>query len=158
MKKIFFFSVVFVVFFALNTYKIFACSCAILTSDNLQELVERAYKDSEAVFSGEVTEINQEHRGGYVKVKFKVEKSWKNISQKEVLLTTGAYGGDCGYKFEVGKKYLVYTHSKKYPLYANGKMDSIETSICTRTSSSESNKDIAYLNKIKKLKINSSLK
>ena len=116
MKRIFIFSFLLLIFGVSNARDIFACDCIIGTSENLQEfqkLVEYAYENSEAVFSGKVIEISKKPHSSIVSVKFKVDKSWKSVSQKEsVQLITGEGDEDCGYKFEVGKKYLVYTHKQ----------------------------------------------
>ena len=148
MKKIIF-SFIFSVFLtAFAATSIFACDCIKPANDNIQELVEADYKNSEAVFSGEVIEISNSPGSNIVEVKFKVEKSWKNVLQREVVLVADR-GKDCGYKFEFGKTYLVY---------AQGKANNLETNICTRTSTSELNKDINFLNKIKNPEIKSSPK
>jgi hypothetical protein len=156
MTKSLILSILFVTFFTLSACKIFACSCIIPTTNDLGELVEKAYINSEVVFSGKVIEINRKQN--FVNVKFKVEKSWKNISKKEVSITTGTNDGDCGYKFEVGKKYLVYTHDKNSSLYSESNTNFLITSICTRTALLKSNEDVAWLNKIIKSKIKSSPK
>ena len=148
MSKIIF-SLIFAIFLiASAATNIFACDCIRSGDDNLQELVEFDYNNSEAVFSGEVIGISKNPASLVVKVKFKIEKSWKNISQEEVLLTA-SNNDECGYEFKVGKRYLVY---------ARGKMNNLETSICTRTSNYESNKDLEFLNQIKKPEIISSPK
>ena len=42
---------------------------------------------------------------------FDVESFRKGAERSYVLLTTGVGGGDCGFDFEIGKKYLVYAHA-----------------------------------------------
>ena len=148
MSKIIF-SFIFAIFLiASAATNIFACDCIRSGNDDLQELVEFDYKNSEAVFSGEVIGISKNPGSLVVKVKFKIEKSWKNISQEEVSLIA-SNNDECGYVFKIGKRYLVY---------AQGKVNNLETSICTRTSNYESNKDINFLNQIKKPEIISSPK
>lgn len=132
----------------LTAGEIFACDCIIWTSENLQGLVEHGYKNSEAVFSGEVIQINQKPNTAFIKVKFRVEKSWKNASEKELMLTT-AYSETCGYKFKVKEKYLVY---------AQGESDNLEASICSRTSILKSNKDVDFLDIMKSPEIMSAPK
>jgi len=57
---------------------------------------------------------------------------------------TGAGGGDCGYEFSWGEKYLIYAHRQK-----DG---SLTTSICTRTQKvSDASNDLAYLRTLSKL-------
>ena len=149
MKKIIFAMLITGFFFVLNASDVFACSCSLETGNkSIKEKVKEAHKDSTAVFVGEVIDIIQKPDVYSVEVKFKIEKSWDNKSLKEVTIFTGRGGGDCGYKFEVGKKYLVYAYGNK----------ELATNICTRTSPAESNEDIAFLNKTKKSKIKSSPK
>ena len=107
-----------------------------------KKLIAKAYAESAAVFYGEVIEITRKPENFYVTVKFKVEKVWKNQSTNEVIIQTGQGGGDCGYRFEIGKKYLVY---------ADGDQTSFSTNICQRTAKSDA--DSQYLNKLKKPKL-----
>ncbi|HEY0462219.1 MAG TPA: hypothetical protein VGC97_24005 [Pyrinomonadaceae bacterium] len=140
MKKIIFLTFIFC-FLALTASKSFACSCA-LPSRSLEKQIAIAYEKSAAVFYGEVVEITRDPEKFYVKVKFKVEKSWKNQIESEVVIQTGEGGGDCGYPFNIGQKYLVYAYGDK---------NSLGTNICQRTSPFET--DLKYLNKIKKPKL-----
>lgn len=129
----------------------FACSCSLPRGNkSIKAQVEKAHKESAAVFVGEVIEIVKKPNTYFVTVKLKVEKTWSNEYKKEVFLVTGQGGGDCGYKFEIGKKYLIYAY------YGNKNM--LQTNICTRTSDAEQNEDIAFLNRIKKPKVKSSPK
>lgn len=145
------FSVLFcVVFITFTASDISACSCNLLIgSKSLEKQVKESYKQSSAVFIGEVVEIIKKPDVFFVEIKFKVEKTWNNESQKEITITTGQGNGDCGYKFEIGEKYLVYAY---------GDRNNLGTNICQRTSLSAGNKDIEFLNKVKKSKIKSSPK
>jgi hypothetical protein len=119
-----------------------ACSCDLPTTNNLQSLVKKAYKDSKAVFSGQVLEITRNEKLWFIQVRFRPEKSWKNELSKEITITTGLGSGDCGFSFEVGKKYLIY---------ANGTAKNLGTNICTRTNLlAQTNKDLVILNKLRK--------
>lgn len=104
-----------------NTNSAFACTC-ISPGTPVEELNRSA-----AVFSGEVVDISEdgylEEQYGY-EVKFDVEKSWKGDSVETLTVLTGYGGGDCGYGFEIGEKYLVYAYSSEGSLNAN---------ICSRT-------------------------
>jgi hypothetical protein len=71
----------------------------------------------DAVFSGEVSNVNRE------KIEFKVEKIWKGPRTKRISVKHGNEQSDCTYVFAVGKKYLVYAYGKK--IYS--------THVCTRT-------------------------
>jgi hypothetical protein len=93
---------------------------------------EDALEEADAVFSGEVVEIieNQKLFGGsYGKtVHFKVDKAWKGTDESEMVITTGNNGGDCGFSFEKGQKYLVYGSASN--MYVEG---TLSTTICHRT-------------------------
>ncbi|MGI8469544.1 MAG: hypothetical protein ACR2N3_13935 [Pyrinomonadaceae bacterium] len=129
-------------FFAFSASKNFACTCELpLKNLSVKSQIFKAYKQSVAVFYGEATEINKNPKNFYVSVKFKVEKSWKNHSFQELIIQTGLGNGDCGYIFEIGKKYLVYAY---------GDENDLQTNICQRTSLSVS--DYKYLDRIKKPK------
>ncbi len=115
-----------------------------MTDPDLQVLVNYGYKRASVVFSGKVIKIEKKPNNSFVKVTFKVEKSWKSNLESEVIVTTTSDDGDCGYKFRVEEQYLVYAYGDK-----NG----LKTDICNRTSVLKSNKDIQALNKIEKSKI-----
>jgi flavin-dependent dehydrogenase len=149
MRKIIFPIFLFVCFVILGVGNATACSCIPKDDNSIKKQVEEAYKTSTAVFVGEVIAIDKEPDTYFVKIKFKVKKIWSDKSHNEVTVTTGQGGGDCGYNFEIGEKYVVY---------ADGNKDNLKTNICTRTSLYKSNEDITFLNKIKKPKIKSSLK
>jgi hypothetical protein len=143
MRKIILAVFVFAFFSVLNASNVSACSCLMLPEESLDSVVKKAYKNSSAVFVGEVIEIVQKPNVFFVEVKFAVERKWNDGIRKTVAVITGKGGGDCGYPFEVGKKYLVYA--------LNGK-NTLRTNICTKTALAENNKDIAVLNKIKRQK------
>jgi len=150
MNKIIFTIFSFAFFTALNASGVFACSCVPRGSESVETQVKEAYTNSTAVFVGKVVEVVKRRNSSFVTVRFRVEKSWNNEKfQKEITVSTGSNDGICGYSFEAGKKYLVY---------ASGGNNKLSTNICTRTSAAGLNKDIAFLNKIKKAKIKSSPK
>jgi hypothetical protein len=103
-----------------------ACTCGLpYPNRTLKQQVIEARKKSEAVFSGKVIEVIENPQVFYVIVKFKVQRSWKQISTDEVTVFTGRGNGDCGYRFEVGESYLVYAY--KY------NESELGTNICQRT-------------------------
>lgn len=59
-------------------------------------------------------------------VRFAVTRAFKGVQGTSVEVTTGAGGGDCGFKFEKGGRYLVYARRTK-----DGSR--LATSICSRT-------------------------
>jgi hypothetical protein len=119
----------------------YACDCSLpRTGRSLRQQVIEARKKSAAVFTGTVLEIIKLPNDLHVSVKFKVGESWKGIRSAEAKVFTGQGGGDCGYKFETGKQYLVYAYKRT---------DSgLETNICQRTALlTESAEDLKVLGK-----------
>lgn len=88
--------------------------------------------DSAAVFAGEVVGIEVQDRGegqvfssaDPVAVTFRVSKVWKGPAFETLVVITARNGASCGYTFNVGQEYLVYTR---------GRQTLLETSICSRT-------------------------
>jgi len=70
---------------------------------------------------------------------FRVEEQFRGINAAQVEIRTGMGGGDCGYNFKLGERYLVYgSFNPANGLYA--------TSICTRTRLvSEATEDLDYI-------------
>jgi hypothetical protein len=101
-----------------------ACSCDFSPLPQSQkQQVTSARKSSRAIFSGVV--LKTKEVGYSVQVTFKVDSFWKGSLPSEVVLTTGRGGGDCGYRFEVGDRYLVYAYGSD--------VRSLGTNICQRT-------------------------
>jgi hypothetical protein len=74
-----------------------------------------------AVFVGRVLTI-EDSEYGYV-VTFRVVESWKGVETREIDVLTGFGRGDCGFKFELKKSYLVYAYGQ----------DRLMTGVCSRT-------------------------
>ena len=86
------------------------------------------FETVDAVFSGNVvkmTELKTEQGliEGYL-VKFSVEKSWKLIDRREVIIFTAGVGM-CGFPFDVGETYLVYA--------IRGNRKELTTGVCYKT-------------------------
>jgi hypothetical protein len=61
-----------------------------------------------------------------VTFKFSVEQSFLGVQAREVEVSTGRGGGDCGYGFKLGTRYVVYA-------YLYSKTNRLTTGICSRT-------------------------
>jgi hypothetical protein len=122
-----------------------ACTCGSSGGNlTIKQQVKEAQKQSRAVFVGKVMQVLQQPDSSDVVVRFRVEKSWKGNLPREVIVVTGQGGGDCGYRFEVGGKYLVYAYGPNET--------SLGTNICQRTAAlSEARADIKHLGKSKTL-------
>ncbi|MGC5323925.1 hypothetical protein [Brevibacillus sp. SYSU BS000544] len=113
-------------FFALPTSS-YACSCV------QQGPVKEALASADAVFAGRVTEVVKPKPNGQglisstdpVQVTFDVSTSWKGVTTKQITIKTALDSASCGFAFEAGKEYLVYSYK--------GDANVLETNICTRT-------------------------
>jgi hypothetical protein len=104
-----------------------ACSCVSGITP------EERWQESDAVFSGEVVDVDENYAPGpsgphLGPVTFDVEESWKGVTQDSVVVHGYGYGPDCGIGFSVGDRYLVYAHR-------GGEVGEgpLETSICEGT-------------------------
>jgi hypothetical protein len=119
---------------------VLACKCSRQDGESLQQRVTQAKTDANAVFSAKVLAVAVNRREFSVSVKLSVEQVWKGEVAKEVTLTTGSGGGDCGYPFKVGESYLVYANASEGGLLSTG--------ICSRTNKlSASAQDVKILGK-----------
>lgn len=106
-----------------------------------------SYGSASAVFVGTVTSVRGSERRPVkdpkdvdwvpVAYKFSVDQSYLGVSGTEIEVFTGRGGGDCGFDFQQGQRYLVYAHRYN---------DKLITSICTRTKPfSQATEDLAFL-------------
>jgi len=125
------------IFSAANAY---ACSCAFGGGAPCQE-----YWRADAVFAGTVVSSGRVTVDyGYDKSEMRVlhmtiEQPIRGIKTAELDVITGWGGGDCGYGFQVGKRYLVYA-------YREEKDKRLSTSICSRTRPlADAEDDLAFI-------------
>lgn len=108
------------IIFLLGLERAQACSCA----RNPSPVV--GYKSAPIVFIGSVKSIREEktkinHFGVEREARiglaayFDVEEAFKGLNQKQATVFTGGGGGDCGYSFRVGERYLIFA----FPLKEN---------------------------------------
>ncbi len=95
-----------------------ACTCARSGSPC------SAFKETPVVFAGVVKSVDEQKaevlrfgrketvRTGLT-AHFQVEETLKGIDAAEVDVVTGGGGGDCGYPFKVGERYLVYAYKSE---------------------------------------------
>ena len=126
---------------ALASVDVNACSCAGPGPPC------ESFGSADAVFAGTVVSVrenkrtSQPERGNVdwhpVAFKFSVEHPYLGVTGAEIEVFTGQGGGDCGYQFKVGRRYLVYAYR-----YEN----KLSTGICTRTKPFETgSEDLAFL-------------
>ena len=120
-----------------------ACSCAGAGSPC------ESYGSASAVFSGTVVATREKERSntndpddiGYRRIfKFSVEQSFLGVDTTEIEILTGSGGGDCGYAFKIGGRYLVYAYRYRNELV---------TTICSRTKPfAQATEDLAFLSNL----------
>ena len=127
----------------LTTESVFGCSCMGGSTPC------HAFGGSSAVFVGTVIAVKTAERNPAAKpsevdwtprtFKFSVEQAYLGVEGAEVEVATGMGGGDCGYDFKLGERYLVYA-------YRSGENNRLATGICTRTKPyAMANEDLAFL-------------
>jgi len=129
-----------IITFALASATVNACTCA--GSDTPCE----SFGSADAVFVGTAVSARDNERKKENRedidwtpraFKFSVEQAYLGIAGTEVEVSTGYGGGDCGYQFKLGERYLVYAYKYK---------DKLTTGICTRTKPfARANEDLAFL-------------
>lgn len=96
----------------------YACSCAGSMD------AERALADSEAVFSGEVAEVEERptirmwgiNGVRTFRVTLRASEVWKGPQRETLEVSTPRDGMSCGYPFKEGQEYLVYAYTGKQGL------------------------------------------
>ncbi len=87
---------------------------------------------------GSLVSANVDEITPVLRVNFSVSRWYRGAQQSSVQVETGLGGGDCGFGFQIGKKYLVYAHKDD--------ADRLSTGICTATASFENSaSNLAYL-------------
>ncbi len=116
----------------------FACSC-IETNESLTKKVEKAFTESDLIISGQVIDIKIENKARIkssadpIIYKFEITKTIKGKVEKEFIeIVSEDSGVSCGYKFELGKSYLVYARkSTHFTKMTKNEFDFV-TSLCDR--------------------------
>jgi hypothetical protein len=120
----------------------FACTCA------GQQPTCEAFGSSRAVFVGKVIgakqQREQKNEDGTTttfqigEIYFSVEQSFLGVKSSRVVIHSGTGGGDCGFWFIKGQRYLVYAYGES--------MDTLSTNICTRTRGlDDADEDLTFL-------------
>jgi hypothetical protein len=106
-----------------------ACSCA-ETRPTCEE-----FGSAKAVFIGKVIGAKEQRQArgddgstttyDVGEIYFKVEETFLGVKGARVVIHSGTGGGDCGYWFRRGQRYLVYAYGES--------LEALGTNICTRT-------------------------
>lgn len=81
-----------------------ACDCT-------KPTFQAAYDSANIIFVGKATEVTTNWMSGGWKATFVVENSWK-MPTEGILIVNTPWEKDCGFRFEVGQKYLIYAKKK----------------------------------------------
>src|SRR5262249_32372849 len=108
-----------------------ACSCERSSDGGIKSpRPDRGFvgrvKDLRRVHS-EVTPSYESDSGTFFKVCFVVEQMITGAQMDFVCVRTGVGGGDCGYPFELGRRYKVFAHLDQ------GSLLGLKTGICDET-------------------------
>ncbi len=112
-----------------------ACSCAPGFTP------QQAAAQASAIFLGKAEKVaapSSSQPFGEVQVKFKVDRFWKGLTSRHVVVGTWSSSAMCGYGFREGDNYLVYAH-----IDSQGKL---QTSLCSRTRREvDADEDLVFL-------------
>ena len=115
------------IIFVLSAPNAYTCSCAFGGGAPCQEFwrVDAVFAGT-VVSSGRITIPDKPYNRDMRLLHMTVDQPIRGMQTAAVDLMTGWGGGDCGYEFKVGQRYLVYA-------YRDEKDNRLSTSICTRT-------------------------
>ncbi|HKP71227.1 MAG TPA: hypothetical protein VJV05_18230 [Pyrinomonadaceae bacterium] len=123
----------------LATAPVYACTCRFNPNPPC-----RAADEADVVFDGVVLSVErvESDSGPSLRRRFtlKIKNAYKGSLGKTVTVYTGIGDSDCGYRFRVSKRYLVYAYQSEGRL---------TTGICTRTRElKNASEDITFLSEL----------
>lgn len=71
------------------------------------------FRTADAVFTGRVVRarnVTLDNGRQMRRVTLRVDRAWKGVGSRTVVVITGSGGGDCGFPFRRRQSYLVYAH------------------------------------------------
>ncbi len=109
-----------------------ACSCAAPAGASPQEVVRQELSISDAVFAGEVVDIDRPlsitSSVDPMTVTFRVSEAWKGAGRETVNVKTAVSDTSCGYPFDEGEGYVVF--ASEGTTYGEGEL---EVALCGST-------------------------
>jgi len=97
------------IFLTANVISVFGCICSVPPKD-----AKEAKSRSQAVFSGEVISFEKEGDNGLFT--FKVEKVWKGVTEKQLVLADLMYKSSCDNGLKVGQRYIIFASYQYFDL------------------------------------------
>ncbi|OJJ15777.1 hypothetical protein BKI52_36250 [marine bacterium AO1-C] len=108
----------------------FFCSC-------VYQKLDKHIKDTNAILIGDVISSKEVTGRMYIRYEYivKVKHYYKARQvEKVVKVVSGAGGGDCGYPFRVGKRYIIFGSTSSLTKGSTLPANTFYTSICDATS------------------------
>lgn len=84
--------------------------------------VPSSVASADAVFTGRVVRVRNVTHGGRQlrRVTLRVDRAWKGVDSRTVVVITGSGGGDCGFPFRRRESYLVFAGERTDGLLGTG--------------------------------------
>ncbi|MDC7996356.1 hypothetical protein [Altibacter sp. HG106] len=142
---------------AISSITSYACSC-IEKKESIRKKIKSSYVESDLIFIGKVLEKTILENELYsssadpVIYKFELTQVYKgNIDKKTIEVVTSRDSASCGFPFQIGKNYIVYSIKSDFYTDRTGSNTDFITGLCRR------NQELDHLRK-KELRILTRLK
>lgn len=115
------------------------CSC-IAEKESLRKKVQKEFLRSDVIFTGNVIAIKdfnthptRSSSRDPIQYTFEIIEQIKGVDTKrEIQIISERSGSSCGYRFQIGKTYMVYAITSNYHTTTTGNQIDYSTSICSR--------------------------
>ena len=106
-----------------NAVTVFGCLCGLADTP---EDAKKAERKSQAVFSGEIIAFEKEGDVGLFTLK--LEKVWKGVTEKQLVLADMMYQSSCDSGLEVGRRFIIFASYQHFDLlrFPEGKYLSLD--------------------------------
>jgi len=136
----------------------YACSCIEL-NESLRQKVKSSFIESDLIFTGKVLEKtiveNEMYKSSMDPViyKFEVTQIYKGTIDKKIIeVVTSRDSASCGFPFQIGTSYLVYSVKSDFYSDRTGSTTDYITDLCRRNQdlALTRNKELRILNRLNK--------
>ncbi|RFN58171.1 hypothetical protein [Marixanthomonas ophiurae] len=122
----------------ITTTKLSACTCA-EENNSFRKKVKTKFLSSDVIFTGtvlsrkELSNTSKKVFGSPVRFTFKISEMIKGkLQHSQIDIITNSDEPSCGYEFEVGKTYLVYSRQSDYYTHVTKSKSDFITGLCAR--------------------------
>lgn len=117
----------------------FACSC-VEFKGTFRKQIEKSFSESDVIVLGKVVGIKKLNSNALLKSSadpviytFEIQNILKGKLEKEVIeIVSASDGASCGYVFETGKSYLVYSRTSNFFAAKTNNAFDYSTGLCSR--------------------------